>query len=104
MADEPANGDIPFSGNPTVDAALKRIRAKFRDLEDAMIVQAHLEKRLGEQVKRQTELWDNHDASLTAHQQRISDHDAWMKHFEEKLDALTNILMRRHGGPEATEQ
>lgn len=34
-----------------MDAALARIRGKFTDLEDALIVQAHLEKRLAEQTK-----------------------------------------------------
>ena len=34
-----------------MDAALARIRGKFTDLEDAMLVQAHLEKRLTEQTK-----------------------------------------------------
>ncbi len=38
-----AEDEIPLSGDVRVDAALKRIREKFRDLEDAMIVQAHLE-------------------------------------------------------------
>ncbi len=44
---------IPNTGDPRVDAALSRIRGKFTDLEDAMIVQAHLEKGLAEQAKLQ---------------------------------------------------
>jgi hypothetical protein len=37
MAD---NGEIPSTGDPRVDAALQRIKGKFRDLEGAMVVQA----------------------------------------------------------------
>jgi hypothetical protein len=42
---------IPNNGDPRVDAALSRIRGKFTDLEDALAVQAHLEKGLAEQSK-----------------------------------------------------
>jgi hypothetical protein len=42
---------IPNTGDPRVDAALARIRGKFSDLEDAMVVQAYLEKGLAEQSK-----------------------------------------------------
>lgn len=43
-----AGQTIPNTGDPRVDAALERIRGKFTDLEDAMIVQAHLEKGMAE--------------------------------------------------------
>ena len=45
-----ANGEIPFTGDPRLDAALKRIRGKFQDLEDAMLVQAYLEKSQSEHI------------------------------------------------------
>ncbi|MBV8551263.1 MAG: hypothetical protein JOY54_08170 [Acidobacteriaceae bacterium] len=82
------NGDIPLTADPRVDAALKRIRGKFQDLEDAMLVQAHLEKRAWERIKE--------------HAQALADHDKWMLHFQQKLDALTNIVMRRGGGPKTS--
>ena len=82
-----SNGEIPLTGDPRVDAALQRIRGKFQDLEDAMVVQAHLEKGIVEQQKR--------------HKEAIQAHDEWMVHFQEKLDALTDIMMQRGGGPEA---
>jgi hypothetical protein len=47
---------IPNTGDPRVDAALARIRGKFTDLEDAMVVQAHLEKGLVEQTKEHARL------------------------------------------------
>lgn len=81
------DGDIPFTGDERVQAALQRVCGKFRDLEDALIVQAHLEKRQSERIKE--------------HAEAIDRHEAWMAHFESKLEALTDILMRREGGPEA---
>lgn len=86
MADN--NGEIPLTGDPRVDAALKRIRGRFQDLEDAMLVQAHLEKRAGERVRE--------------HAEALADHEEWMLHFQAKLDALTDILMKREGGPESS--
>ena len=109
------NGDIPLTGDARVDAALKRIREKFRDLEDAMVVQAYLEKRAGERIKEHAkaladhEEWMLHFKELDAlasertkkHAQALANHEEWMIHFQEKLDALTDIIVRREGGPEA---
>lgn len=50
----PENTEIPLTGDARVDAALQRIRGKFPDLEDAILVQAHLEKDLAAQVKALT--------------------------------------------------
>jgi hypothetical protein len=85
------NGEIPMTGDPRVDAALLRIHGKFRDLEDAMLVQVHLENRLRARF----------DAHMDSQDQAIARHDEWMKHFEDKLNALSDMLMRREGGPEA---
>jgi hypothetical protein len=88
------NGDIPLTGNLRVDAALKRIRGKFQELEDAMLVQVHLERKAGERIKEHAQL-------IADHHELLKSHDEWMKHFQAKLDALTDIVMRREGGPEA---
>jgi hypothetical protein len=129
---------IPNTGDPRVDAALGRIREKFTDLEDAMIVQAHLEKRLGDNVEQlrsvlviqndalkghgdllvshedmlrgHGDLLVSHEDMLRAHVAAHKSHDAarveheeWMKHMQDKLDALTDIVMRREGGSEARQ-
>ena len=95
------NGDIPLTGDPRVDAALKRTRGRFQDLEDAMVVQAHLEKRASERIKEHAQLLADHDEGLRRHEGFRHQHEEWMKHFDAKLDALTDIIMRREGGPEA---
>jgi hypothetical protein len=80
---------IPPTGNPAVDAALQRMHerndSRFRDLEDAMLVQAHLEKRMAEMLKV-------HDEDLALHRLRMAE-------FDEKLNALIDIVMRRESGP-----
>lgn len=49
------NGDIPLTGDPRVDAAIERIRGKFRDVEDAMVVQAYLNRDIARLVKEEAE-------------------------------------------------
>jgi hypothetical protein len=78
---------IPFTGDLNLDTVFGRIRGKLQDLEDAMAVQAHLEKRRSELIKE--------------HSERIREHSERLRHFEEKLDALADIIMRCEGGPKA---
>lgn len=83
MAETP----IPNTGDPRVDAALERIRGKFSDLEDAMVVQAHLEKGLAERTKERAEF-------IARHQQAI-------REIDEKLNALIDIVGKMQGGMES---
>jgi len=89
-----ADGEIPLTGDPKVDEALVRIRGKFRDLEDAMLVQAHLELRASERIKEHAEFLARHQAFLDRHATVIGE-------IEDKLNALIDREIRREGGPEA---
>jgi len=96
----PENGGIPSTGDPRVDAALERIRGKFRDLEDAVTVQAHLEKRMAEQIKRHAEWLVANEEASKVHRQRMEDFDLKMREIEGKIDFLIDREMRREGSPE----
>jgi hypothetical protein len=56
------------TGDARVDAALKRMQerndARFKALEDAMLVQVHLEKRMGEIARQHTEWLASHESGL----------------------------------------
>ena len=65
-----AEDTIPNSGDPRVDAALQRIRGKFTDLEDAMVVQAHLEKGMTEHLKKHARLLEDHEAWIVELRER----------------------------------
>jgi hypothetical protein len=88
--------EIPSTGNPLVDAAMKRLwernDARFRDLEDAMLVQAHLEKSMGEMLKQ-------HAVTLVRHNEFVARHDILMREIDEKLNALIDIVRDRESGP-----
>jgi uncharacterized coiled-coil protein SlyX len=150
-----SSSPVPNTGDPHVDAALGRIRLKFIDLEDALLVQVLLDqladnvdefkKRLRDDVeelrsvvalqnktlKSHNELLASHEDMVRAHEGMVWDHDEtlrihedmlrtqaaanksheafrveheeWMKHMQAKLDVLTDIMMRREGGPEAPQ-
>ena len=87
--------EIPPTGNPAVDAALPRLQmrndTRFRDIEDAMVVQAHLGKKMSEMLKQHAEFLASHDESLERHKLR-------MEEFDDKLTALIDIIMRRESG------
>lgn len=102
------NGEIPSTGNPRVDAALARIRGKFRDLEDAMLVQAHLEKKAGERIKEHAQFLADDGERIKEHAQLLADHNELLKRIEinvaeiaEKANFLFDREMKREGGPEA---
>ena len=137
-----SSSPIPNTGDPRVDAALERIRGKFTDLEDALLVQARLEKGLGDNVaefkkriadsvdelqdvmalqnktlKSHNEFLAYHEETLRVHEDMLRsqaaaykshdafrvEHEEWMKHMQDKLDALTDSMMRREGGSEAQQ-
>jgi hypothetical protein len=84
---------IPNTGDPRVDAALDRIRGKFSDLEDAMLVQAHLEKRMAERLKEHAQFLADQQSAMQLHTQKMSE-------FDDKLNALIDIVGKMQGGME----
>jgi hypothetical protein len=75
---------------------------------NAMLVQVHLERRACERIKEHAGLIAGHHDMLADHDTWMKDHEKarrehyeWLAHIQAKLDALTDIVMRREGGPEA---
>jgi hypothetical protein len=97
--------EFSSSGDPRVDAALARLRerndARFKDLEDALLVQAHLEKRAGERIKEHAELIAEHHKSIRRHNQWLHNFETKMSEIEDKVHFLFDREMKREGGPEA---
>jgi hypothetical protein len=86
---------IPNTGDPRVDAALARIRGKFTDLEDAMIVQAHLEKGLAEQTKEHARLLTGFISGLQAEAAERRAKDAALDARVDKLVSAIGELIRQ---------
>ena len=93
-AENMAETTIPNTGDPRVDAALERIRGKFSDLEDAMVVQAYLEKGLASRVKEHAEFIVSQEAAWRKHTQAMGE-------IDDKLNALIDVVSRMQGGMES---
>jgi hypothetical protein len=87
--------ELPSTGNVLVDQALERLRQrsdrKFQDLEDAMLVQAHLEQRQSPLIGQLAE-------GQAAHEAWLRRHELTMQEIEGKLNALIDIIDRRQRG------
>lgn len=66
---------------------LRRLEAVRREMEDTLVVMAHLESKSAARIKD--------------HVQFISDHQAAMLEIDGKLNALINIVGRMQGGIES---
>jgi len=96
-----AEQTIPNTGDPRVDAALDRIRGKFTDLEDAMVVQAHLEKSMSARLKEHADLIASHHDFIETEESAMRKHTQKMSEFDEKLNALVDVVSRMQGGMES---
>ena len=93
------------TGNAAVDAAFRRLigrhDARFKDIEDAMLVQAHLEAKAASRMKEHAEQIVAHADWLARHEEIMNRFDVSMQEMTEKMNFLLNREMKREGGPEA---
>jgi hypothetical protein len=66
---------------------LRKLEAARREMEDALVVMAHLESKAAARIKEHAEF--------------ISDHQAAMLEFDDKLNALIQIVGRMQHGMES---
>ena len=63
-------------------------------MEDALIVMAHLETKAAARIKEHAEFIADQEAAMKLHAQKMSE-------FDEKLNALIDIVGKMQGGMEA---
>ena len=89
------------SGDPRVDAALERLRknheARFKDLEDALLVHAHLEASAARRIKEHAEYLVSHSQWLASHEAAMKRHDIKMAEIDDKLNGLIGYMEGRQG-------
>jgi hypothetical protein len=76
-----------------LDDWVRRLEQAQSDLQDAMIVHAYLEKASAERIKE-------HALFIAVNEQFIARHEQMMQEFDDKLNALISIVMKREGGLE----
>jgi flagellar biosynthesis chaperone FliJ len=87
---------------------IARLEAARRELEDSLIVMAHLETKSAARVKEHAEFIAGHEQAIREHTEFIAHHERVMreiddKHREidEKLNALIDVVGKMQGGIES---
>lgn len=73
----------------------------LKNLEDALVVHAFLEKRQSERIKEHAEFLARHEAAMQRHDAAMERIDIVLAEMSEKVNLLFDNEMRRQGGPEA---
>ena len=73
---------------------LTRLEAARKELEDSFIVMAHLETKAAARVREHAEFIAGQEAAMKLHTQKMNE-------FDDKLNALIDIVSRMQGGMEA---
>jgi hypothetical protein len=91
----PETNEIPSTGDARVDAALERIRGKFRDVEDAMVVQAYLNRDSARVVKQVAERmeWLEQQLEREADERKIKD-AAIDARVDKLVSAIGDLIQR----------
>ena len=90
-------GESTMKDHESRIAALEKAR---QELEDAMIVMAHLEKRQAERTKE-------HASYIAAHEKSLLDHDKRMNDLDVRIERLVSAMgewISRMPQPGATQQ
>jgi hypothetical protein len=87
---------------------IARLEAARKEMEDALIVMAHLETKSAGRVKEHAELIADHELRVKEHAEFIARHEEFVAYHEqiireidEKLNALINIVGGMQGGIES---
>ena len=73
---------------------LRKLEAARKEMEDTMVVMAHLESKAGARIKEHAEF-------MVLLEDGARRHELAMREFDEKLNALIDIVGRMQGGIEA---
>ena len=86
---------------------IARLEAARRELEDSFIVMTHLETKAAARVKEHAEFIAEHEVLLRSHAEFVASeaaamrlHTQKMNEFDEKLNALIEIVGKMQGGME----
>jgi chromosome segregation ATPase len=87
---------------------IARLEAARKEMEDAMIVMAHLETKSSARVKEHAEFIADHELRIKEHAEFIARHEEFVAYHEQiireiddKLNALIAVVSRMQGGIES---
>ena len=80
---------------------IARLEAARKELEDSFIVMTHLETKAAARVKEHAEFISEHEAMIRSHAAFLARHEQAMREFDDKLNALINVVGNMQGGMES---
>ncbi len=80
---------------------ITRLEAARKELEDAFIVMTHLETKAAARIREHAELIASHAEFIASEQAAMLRHTEKMREFDDKLNALIDIVGRMQGGMES---
>lgn len=77
-----------------MEERVSRLEAARKEMEDALVVMAHLESKSAARIKEHAEF-------IARHEEWWDKHQIAMQEFDDKLNALIAIVSRQQGGMES---
>ena len=87
--------------NPSLEPRVTALEKSYKELDDAMLVHAHLEARAARRIKEHAEFLTDHETAIQKHDQMMGELDTLMREISDKVNFIIDRDMKREGGPEA---
>ncbi len=87
--------------NGNHEQRISKLEAARKEMEDALVVMAHLETKSSARVKEHAEFIAEHQRHIEFMQAADKQHALKMAEFDDKLNALIDMMGRQQGGIES---
>lgn len=87
-------------GSGNHEERIGKLETARREMEDALVVMAHLETKSAARIKEHAQFIADHQAAMKSFDRNLQSHAASMLEFDGKLNALIDIVSRIQGGIE----
>lgn len=85
------------NGNGTHEERIAKLEAARKEIEDVLLVMAHLESKSADRIKEHAHFIADQEASMRRHSVRMDE-------FDDKLNALIDMISRQPGGMESSSR
>jgi hypothetical protein len=82
---------------------VSKLETARKEMEEAMVVMAHLEARSASRIKEHAEFLAAHETAMRESDSKLAAHTIAMTEFDSKLNALIDIVSRMQGGMESRQ-
>jgi hypothetical protein len=91
------------NGDGNYEQRLSKLEQARKEIEDALVVMAHLETKSSARIKEHAEFIARHQDHIEFMQAADARHSVKMAEFDDKLNALIDMISRQQGGIESRQ-